>query len=629
MENWDQEKIVAINLIDGLGRNLTNLTVGVGQFSAYGEFYISNREDGSTLHAPVSSNLNEVKALVNNMTLRYGSTDFGSPLAMCYNQLEQNGYKDQTGKVTPVRFCILVTDGVPDESATYTSPSIEKLCLDRGITKPSPTLAPMNIQACTGINRADVIVAVDVAPQSIVSSEWAVVTSFLQALVRALPIGSDSMRLGVVTFAQTAALVQGLSSDKAALSSSIAKMTASAQATRNIAPALTLADVQLTSAAARAVATKVVLFVCFGHPADRAATATAMAKAKASGYVLLIVAAGDAYQRGWDVSTGPSLQSSWFAAAGTYWISSASALESNILTGESMLPNICKQVPSVSTGAPTTAPSEDPSAKACTMRNVMYDVKKAGYIIFGIYVATLGASDATIKKGKNFVNIYSSCESPICPLTCEFCTKGDIGCVDNEELLRLRSTVPGQNMKNGVAQPFFTNCAAAKANSPLSLCDYAGETQTFSVTGDYTNGIAVDLDIDLGRWEYGYAQGGHTGYLPGLRFAKQAGKPLNSNLAADGRCLYYADSRNMTEFNSQVQIVVDNLVRTVAQTTLAPTPTAAPTLNQSSSPAPAMLDVCELAKVEYRTPVRRTRLQRVVHFMVLRERPVAPRPPSA
>jgi hypothetical protein len=109
----------------------------------------------STLHAPQSSNLDQVKALVNNMTLRYGGsqarthihmvqvfltlaspanthahahkrpharthahpharthapsasryggTDFGSPLAMCYNQLEQYGFKDPTGTVTPMR----------------------------------------------------------------------------------------------------------------------------------------------------------------------------------------------------------------------------------------------------------------------------------------------------------------------------------------------------------------------------------------------------------------------------------------------------------------------------------------------------------------------------------------------
>jgi hypothetical protein len=237
MENWDLEKQAAIAIVQSMARNLTNLTVGMAQFSAQSDWY--DHDDGATEQAPVTSNIAQVVNNINAQKLRYGGTDFGSPLAMCFNSLEKSGFKDPTGKVKPLRFCLLVTDGIPDES-----------------TPPSPSM----LQTCTALN----------------------------------------------------------------------------------------------------------------------------------------------------ISTGTK-PSAWFDK---------------------------RNVP------------------PCNMRNIMYAIKAKGYIVFGVFVGTKGASADTIKRGTEMINLYSSCEIPMCPRTCGFCQASEVGCEDNEAMLRLKSTVPGKNLVKGVPQPY-------------------------------------------------------------------------------------------------------------------------------------------------------------------------------
>jgi hypothetical protein len=102
MENWDLEKLAAINMIAGMQQNLTNLTAGMAQFSI-----------GSTVQAPVSSDLELVKTQINLQTLMQGGTDFGSPLGQCMDQLLTKGQITKS----PLRFCVLITDGIPQETA--------------------------------------------------------------------------------------------------------------------------------------------------------------------------------------------------------------------------------------------------------------------------------------------------------------------------------------------------------------------------------------------------------------------------------------------------------------------------------------------------------------------------------
>jgi len=237
MENWDLEKQAAIAIVQSMAKNLTNLTVGMAQFSATSDWY--DHDDGATEQAPVTSNIAQVVNNINAQKLRYGGTDFGSPLAMCFNSLEKSGFKDPTGKVKPLRFCLLVTDGIPDES-TPASPSM--------------------IQTCTALN--------------------------------------------------------------------------------------------------------------------------------------------------------------------------------------------------ISTGTKPSAWLDKRNVPPCNMRNIMYAIKAKGYVVFGVFVGTKGASADMIKRGSEMINLYSSCEIPICPRTCGFCPASEVGCEDNEAMLRLKSTVQGKNLVKGVPQPY-------------------------------------------------------------------------------------------------------------------------------------------------------------------------------
>ena len=67
----------------------------------------------------------------------------------------------------------------------------------------------------------------------------------------------------------------------------------------------------------------------------------------------------------------------------------------------------------------------------CTMRNVMYAVKAAGYIVFGVFVGTRGADASMLAQGRATMSAYSSCEVPVCPVTCGQCTPdaGDVAYV--------------------------------------------------------------------------------------------------------------------------------------------------------------------------------------------------------
>ena len=68
MENWDLEKEAAIAIVQSMARNLTNLTVGMAQFSAASDWY--GHTDGASEQAPVSSNLAQVVNNIKAQTLR-------------------------------------------------------------------------------------------------------------------------------------------------------------------------------------------------------------------------------------------------------------------------------------------------------------------------------------------------------------------------------------------------------------------------------------------------------------------------------------------------------------------------------------------------------------------------------
>ena len=322
MENWDLEKEAAIKMIAGMQQNLTNLTAGMAQFSI-----------GSTVQAPLSSDLELVKTQINAQTLMQGGTDFGSPLAQCMDELLTKGQITKN----PIRFCVLITDGIPQET--------------------SQTAQMYSFCSRNGISNAE-----------------------------------------------------------------------------------------------------------------------------------------------------------------------------------------------------------------CTMRNVMYKVKQAGFIVMGVFVGTTGATAQNIAAGQSMIGIYSSCEVALCPLTCGQCSASDPNCFDNEPLLRIKSTVAGQNIDpaTGRAAPFFETCAAAK-NNPTSLCSKAGSIQPFDVVGQYMNGKSYALPIDLGTVSYGASK-----YNPQVVFTKNAtatsARKIATNHDSTGRCMYYAEASNMQGLVALVGTLVADLVRTVGVT---------------------------------------------------------------
>ncbi len=140
------------------------------------------------------------------------------------------------------------------------------------------------------------------------------------------------------------------------------------------------------------------------------------------------------------------------------------------------------------------------------------------------------------------IGIYSSCEAVLCPLTCGQCSASDPYCFDNEPLLKIKSTVAGQNIDPATGQPapFFETCLAAK-NNPTSLCSKAGSLQPFDVTGKYMNGKIYSLTIDLGSTNYGA-----TKYNPNAVFTKNATatspRKIATNYDSTGRCMYYGEA---------------------------------------------------------------------------------------
>ena len=188
----------------------------------------------------------------------------------------------------------------------------------------------------------------------------------------------------------------------------------------------------------------------------------------------------------------------------------------------------------VSTLTPTSAPTVMPTfqkwgvAHACTARNIAYSIKQAGcaappisqrlcphlpwapnlgcrYIIITILVKSDCELDLTgqkCQKAEKAAKEFASCEyRPVCPVTCGQCMASEDQCVDDEELLKVRST--------NLIDP----CAAAKT---AGLCDTAGTTST--INNNYTNGTS--LTIDIGKWSFGYSDARVKPYKPAITFNK-------------------------------------------------------------------------------------------------------------
>jgi len=130
--NWNLEKLAASKLVDALAENLTVMTAGMAQFSI-----------DAKIEAPQSAkkDLADVKKLIESATLRTGGTDFGSPLAICYDELLKEPAFDRsrvTEFQTSAKFCVLVTDGVPDE--TVKTQTMQDFCTKREIPLPECTM---------------------------------------------------------------------------------------------------------------------------------------------------------------------------------------------------------------------------------------------------------------------------------------------------------------------------------------------------------------------------------------------------------------------------------------------------------------------------------------------------------
>jgi hypothetical protein len=118
LENFNDEKVAAVTLVQKLMTNLTNVSAGASQFSVE-----------SQVEAPMSFDLNELMMRINAAQFRQGGTDFGSPLVDCYDQIEKYGYTSQKpykDGLVPVKFCVLITDGFPQDNRM--TPKMAEFC---------------------------------------------------------------------------------------------------------------------------------------------------------------------------------------------------------------------------------------------------------------------------------------------------------------------------------------------------------------------------------------------------------------------------------------------------------------------------------------------------------------------
>jgi hypothetical protein len=165
MGSWRTEKKAAIELITALQQNLTKLQVGMVQFSGYpgntkpqdsllGGEWAKQYENCTTWGtngmeavqfggAPtqacpgqyalysvnMSHNLSDVQLKIDEQPLMRGGTDFGSPLALCDMHMSKV-VNNETKK-----FCVLVSDGAPNEKLDETKSAVMKqFCDEQNLT---------------------------------------------------------------------------------------------------------------------------------------------------------------------------------------------------------------------------------------------------------------------------------------------------------------------------------------------------------------------------------------------------------------------------------------------------------------------------------------------------------------
>ena len=83
-------------------------------------------------------------------------------------------------------------------------------------------------------------------------------------------------------------------------------------------------------------------------------------------------------------------------------------------------PSMLQTCTALSISTASTRPSswQDPrNVPPCNLRNIMYAIKAKSYVVFGVFVGTKSASADMIKRGSEMINLYSSCEIPMCPKT--------------------------------------------------------------------------------------------------------------------------------------------------------------------------------------------------------------------
>ena len=120
--NWNMEKLAAVQLVDALAEKKSTLTVGMVQFSIDAKVEAAQSPE---------SDLASVKKLIQAAELRSGGTDFGSPLALCYDELSKAPAYTGPSWMPSTKFCVLITDGVPDESAQ--TQTMHDFCMKRNL----------------------------------------------------------------------------------------------------------------------------------------------------------------------------------------------------------------------------------------------------------------------------------------------------------------------------------------------------------------------------------------------------------------------------------------------------------------------------------------------------------------
>ena len=145
MADWNREKKAAVQLMNYLKSNLSDLEVGAIQFSGpqscddysdpvWGKCrpYLEpgyTGPDWVEIQVNISSNLSEVENQINKLALMDGNTEWGSPLATCHKEM----LRAHNTKNTTKKFCVLISDGKPNIkdsrwTSEYTTPEMRWFC---------------------------------------------------------------------------------------------------------------------------------------------------------------------------------------------------------------------------------------------------------------------------------------------------------------------------------------------------------------------------------------------------------------------------------------------------------------------------------------------------------------------